>query len=256
MNEHLTLLEEVVNGRILQLTINRPQARNAFDLPTAQALDDALTRFDQDPALRVAVITGAGGTFSAGQDLKAAARGEMAVTPGRGALGITRRPPEKPIIAAVEGYALGGGLEIALACDLVVAAEDSILGLPEVRRGLAPLAGGVVRVAQRVPAAVAADLLLTGRQVSAAELHKRGLITSVTPAGESLTGALELARQIAANGPFAVRTILGLARTARQLSDSEVWQVQDEAHERVSTSADAKEGLRAFLEKRDPVWAD
>lgn len=242
------------DGAVLSITIDRPEVLNAFNLVAAQELEAILDRFEETSELRVAVLSGAGENFSSGQDLKAAANGEMAITERRGPLGITARPATKPVIAAVEGFALGGGFELALACDMVVAAENAKFGLPEVIRGLAPLAGGVGRIAQRLPAAIGAEYLLTGRRIPPAELAHHGIINKVVPEGTAREEALAMAKAIAGNGPFAVRKILEVQRQARSLSDSEVWDLQQTAHDEIGGSDDAKEGLTAFLEKRDPVW--
>lgn len=189
-------------GGVLVITIDRPHARNAIDAECARGLAAACEQLDADPDLRVGVLTGAGGVFSAGMDLKAAARGESAAVPGRGFAGITEAAIAKPLVAAVEGPAFGGGFELALACDLVVAAEGARFALPEVRRGLIAGGGGVVRLPRRVPYHLAMELLLTGRAVDAAEARSLGLVNRVVADGEALSAATGLAAQVAGNAPL------------------------------------------------------
>ena len=188
-------------GRILIVTINRPRAKNAIDAAVSQGLADAMDRLDGDPALSVGIITGAGGTFCAGMDLKAFARGENVAVEGRG-LGFTERPPSKPLIAAVEGYALAGGTEVALATDLIVAAEDSAFGIPEVKRGLVAGGGGLFRLPLRIPSAIAMQLALTGENLPAPRAHELGMVNVLTQPGGALEAAIALAEQITANGPL------------------------------------------------------
>jgi enoyl-CoA hydratase/carnithine racemase len=192
------------SGRVAVITINRPQARNAINHAVSAAVAQALDDLDERDDLTVGIITGAGGTFSSGMDLKAFLAGENVAIPGRGLAGLTQRPPAKPLIAAVEGWALAGGCEIALACDLIVAADDAKFGIPEVKRGLVAGAGGLVRLPRRIPAGVAMELALTGDPLPAADAHRLGLVNKLTPSGGALAGALALAERIAANGPLAV----------------------------------------------------
>jgi enoyl-CoA hydratase len=213
-----------------------------------------MDRLDNDNALVVGIITGAGGTFSAGMDLKAFVRGEKPVVPGRGFAGIVEQPPRKPVIAAVEGYALAGGFEIVLACDLVVAARGATFGLPEVTRGLVAAGGGLLRLPRRVPYHVAMELSLLGSHVAAPRMHSLGLVNRLVDDGTALDTARTLGAEIVANGPLAV------AATKRIITESADWPT-DEAFARqaaiaspVSTSDDAREGATAFAEKRAPVW--
>lgn len=242
------------DGHVLVVTIDRPRVRNAIDRATAEAVAAAMDRLDQDPELRVGVLTGAGGTFSAGMDLKAFARGESTVTESRGFAGLVARPPTKPLIAAVEGWALGGGFEIVLACDLVVAAEDATFGLPEVKRGLTPAAGGLFRLPTRIPYHHAMRLVLIGEPLPARRAAELGLVIELTPTGEALPAALRLAATIAANAPLAV------AAAKRTVVESADWTLAESFARQaaisgpVHRSEDAKEGARAFLEKRTPVW--
>ncbi len=242
-------------GRILIVTINRPRAKNAIDAAVSQGLADAMDRLDEDPALSVGIITGAGGTFCAGMDLKAFARGENVVVEGRG-LGFTERPPLKPLIAAVEGYALAGGTEVALATDLIVAAEDSAFGIPEVKRGLVAGGGGLFRLPLRIPSAIAMQLALTGENLPAPRAHELGMVNVLTQPGGALEGAIALAEQITANGPLAVAATKRVMIESREWSAEERWTRQFEIIGPVFASNDAKEGAIAFAEKRTPEWTN
>jgi enoyl-CoA hydratase len=247
------LLTDEADG-VLVLTMNRPAARNAMSLELATRLAAALDEFDERPELRVAVLTGAGGTFCAGMDLKGFARGELPLVPGRGFGGLVEQPPDKPLIAAVEGWALGGGFELALASDLIVAAETATFGLPEVKRGLTANAGGLLRLPRRIPYHRAMELILTGRPLPADEAAQLGLVTSVAPTGGALETALELAASIAANAPLAVATSKRVIQDSADWSTSELFERQRPLIEPIRQSNDAKEGARAFAEKRAPVW--
>lgn len=242
------------DGAVLVITMNRPQARNAANGALARGMAAALDELDADPDLAVGVLTGAGNTFSAGMDLKAFLTGDVPFVEGRGLGGITVTPPDKPIIAAVEGYALAGGCEIALACDLIVAASDARFGLPETRRGLVAGAGGLFRLPQRIPRAVALEYALTGEHFGAEAAHGWGLVNRLTEPGGALAGALELARAITANGPLAVRATKRIVHGAPDWPAGERWSRQEEIMRPVLTSADAREGATAFAEKRAPVW--
>jgi len=215
----------------------------------AEALDD----LDASPDLALGILTGAAGHFSSGMDLKAfLVTGKNPEVPGRG-LGFTRTPPRKPLIAAVEGMALAGGFELALACDLIVAAEDANFGLPEVKRGLVAGSGGLLRLPQRVPLHVAMDYALTGRLMPAPVAHQWGLVSRITAKGAALDAALELAAEIAANSPLALRLTKALiGRAGSPGAADTVW--QDELLRMVVNSDDAREGAAAFSEKRTPVW--
>ncbi|MEU6699735.1 crotonase/enoyl-CoA hydratase family protein [Pseudonocardia sp. NPDC046786] len=239
---------------VVVLTIDRPERRNAFDRATAEAMEAAIDAFDADDGLRVAVLTGAGGTFCAGQDLKAAARGELGRTERRGGGGLMARPPEKPIIAAVEGHALGGGLELALACDLVVAARGARIGLPEARRGLPAMGGGLFRLPRRIPYALAMEAALTGAAWDAERYHELGLVNRLAEPGQALEVALRFAAEIAAGGPVAVRASKAIVRHGPEWTDEESWTAQQRYVDTVLASEDYREGLAAFAEKREPVW--
>lgn len=248
------LMEEV--GGVLVITINRPDKRNAVNGAVSAGVAEALDRLERTPELRVAVIHGDGGTFCAGMDLAAFANGEVVRHSQRGFAGIVERPPSKPIIAAVEGWALGGGFEIVLACDLVTAGRGARLGLPEVKRGLAARGGGVFRLAQRLPHMVAMELLLTGAPIDAGRAAHFGLVNRVVEDGAALDEALQLARQIAENAPMSVRASKRVALESADWAMADCFDWQKEHLEPVFTSEDAAEGVAAFRERRDPVWRD
>ena len=243
-----------VDGGVAVITINRPEVRNAVNSAVSSGIARALDDLDASSDIRAMILTGAGGTFSAGMDLKGFLSGDNPLAGGRGFGGITERPPAKPVIAAVEGYALAGGFELVLACDLVVASEEARFGLPEVTRGLAAGAGGLLRLHRRIPYHKAMEIVLTGARVPAAELHEAGLISRVVPAGQALAAAHELARRLAANAPLAV------VASKRVIVESAGWPAgaelarQGEIINPVFGSRDAMEGAAAFAEKRPPVW--
>ncbi|MFC9993766.1 crotonase/enoyl-CoA hydratase family protein [Nocardia sp. NPDC127526] len=241
-------------GHIMIITINRPQARNAIDLATARGLERAIDAYEADPQARIAILTGAGGYFSAGMDLKAAARGEVPVTEKRGILGIVAQPPAKPLIAAVEGPALAGGCELALAADLIVAAEDSVFGIPEVKRGLVAVGGGVLRLSQRLPRAIAMELALTGDPITAARAAELGLINQVAAPGQALTAAVALAERVAVNAPLSIDAGKQIIEQCPDWSTAEAFARQGQVAAVALSSQDAGEGMRAFVEKRAPVW--
>jgi enoyl-CoA hydratase len=243
-----------VDGGVAVVTINRPEARNAINGEVARGIAAALETLDQDPGVRVLILTGAGGTFSAGMDLKAFLAGETPAVPGRGFAGIVEKPPAKPVIAAVEGYALAGGFEVALSCDLIVAAETAKFGLPEVRRGLAAGAGGLLRLPRRVPYHLAMEIALTGEHYPAARLHQAGLVNRLTSPGEALAGARELAATVALGAPLSLTTSKKIIVESADWPSDQAFARQGEMIGRVFTSADAMEGAAAFAEKRAPVW--
>jgi enoyl-CoA hydratase len=241
--------------RVCVITIDRQERRNAIDQPTAEALAAALEDFDARHDVVVGVLTGAGGSFSAGMDLKAlAAGGARPDTESRGMLGITGRPPVKPLIAAIEGPALGGGFEIALACDLIVAATSASFGLPEVRRGLVAAAGGLIRLPRRIPAAVALELILTAEPITAERGYALGLVNQLCEPGQGRETALALAARIAANAPLAVRAAKRIASDSTNLSMADAFANQQPIVQMVRESEDAREGTRAFVEKRAAEW--
>jgi enoyl-CoA hydratase len=237
-------------GDVLVVTIARPEARNAVNLAVAEGIAAALDRLDAEDDLRAGVLTGDGGTFCAGMDLKAFVAGERSHVEGRGFAGIVQGPPRKPLIAAVEGWALAGGFEVALACDLIVAARDARFGIPEVKRGLVAAGGALIRLPRRIPYHLAMELALTGDPISAERAADLGIVSRLTEPGEALAAALELARTIAANGPLAVDA------TKRLLvaDEGDAWERQAEIVAPVFASEDAREGSVAFAEKRPPVW--
>lgn len=240
---------------VLIMRLNRPQARNAINLETAQALAGALDELDADAQLRLGVLTGAGGHFCAGMDLKDfAATGQRPYVGDRGFGGLCERPPQKPLIAAIEGYALAGGCELALACDLIVASREARLGVPEVKRGLVPGSGGMLRLPSRIPYHIAMEAVLTGDFFTAERLYQLGLINRLAEPGQALDTALELARTIAANGPLAVRTAKSVIAQSRNWRPEDMFDLQRPRIAHVFTSEDAHEGARAFAEKRPPVW--
>ena len=247
------VLTEVTDG-VGVLTLNRPEAKNAVDLATTEALAAALDDLDARDDVAVLVLTGAGGTFCAGMDLKAFVRGESPYVEGRGFAGIAQQPPDKPMIAAVEGYALAGGFEVALACDLIVAAEDARFGIPEVKRGLFAAGGGLIRLPKRIPYHMAMELALTGDPVEAPRARELGLVNRVTPPGEALSAALELAATIARNGPLALDASKRVVQGSVDWTEEQAWERQGELAGRVFGSEDAQEGAKAFAEKRDPEW--
>lgn len=242
------------DGGIAVITINRPEARNAVNGEAARGLAAAVDEFDADRNVRVIILTGAGGTFSAGMDLKGFLAGDSPRVEGRGFAGITERAPAKPMIAAVEGYALAGGFEIALSCDLIVASETAKFGLPEVRRGLAAAAGGLLRLPRRVPYYLAMEIVLTGEHFPADRLHRAGLVSRLVGAGQALAGARELAAQVALGAPLALAASKRVIVESADWHTSEAFARQGEVLGSVFTSKDATEGATAFAEKRAPVW--
>jgi enoyl-CoA hydratase len=241
-------------GPVMVITISRPEARNAVNAAVARGVAAALDELDANPELRAGIITGAGGTFCAGMDLKGFLAGENPSEGGRGFGGIAERPPAKPVIAAVEGYALAGGFEIALSCDLIVASEAASFGLPEVSRGLVAAAGGLLRLPARIPYHLAMEIALTGDRFPAARLHEAGLVSRLVPAGEALAEARKLAERISANAPLALAASKRIIVESRDWPSGEAFGRQNEISMPVFTSADAMEGAAAFAEKRAPVW--
>jgi enoyl-CoA hydratase len=239
---------------VLVITIERPEARNAINAAVAEGIGRALDTLDGEAALRAGVLTGAGGTFSAGMDLKAFVAGEDSGYGDRGFAGIVRRPPEKPLIAAVEGWALAGGFEVALACDLIVASREARFGIPEVKRGLVAAGGGLLRLPERIPYHLAMELALTGEPIGAERAAAVGLVSRVVAPGGALEEALELAGAIAANGPLAVAATKRILVEAPGWPRDELWERQDAIDTPVFRSEDAREGATAFAEKRPPVW--
>ena len=241
-------------GHVELLTINRPEARNAINLATALALSAALDDCETDDDVWVVVLTGAGDkAFSAGMDLKAFAAGEFPITE-KGFGGLTQRNFPKPLIAAANGSALAGGFEMMISCDMVVAAEHAVFGIPEASRGLVAGAGGLIRLPKRVPISVAYEMALTADPISAARAYELGLVNHVVHGDVVLDVAIALAERIAKNAPLAVRTSKDVMRRARELDEVDAWTINDEAFSMIGRSADAMEGAVAFAEKREPNW--
>jgi enoyl-CoA hydratase/carnithine racemase len=252
MSDQVVLTER--RDGVLVVTLNRPEARNAVNAAVAQGIADALDALDGDDDLQVGVLTGAGKGFCAGMDLRAFVQGERPYVDDRGFAGITQRAARKPLIAAVEGFAVAGGLEIALSCDLLVAAKGARFGIPEVKRGLIAGAGGLLRIPQRVPYGIAMEMALTGDLILAERGHELGLVNRLTEPGEALDGALELAAAIKVNGPLALAASKDILRQVRDWTEEEFWERQEPTMQLIFESADAKEGATAFAEKREPRW--
>jgi enoyl-CoA hydratase len=247
------VLTDTANG-VMTITLNRPKAKNAVNKALAEAISAAIDELEGSDDLRVAIMTGADGVFCSGMDLKAFVTGELPMVEGRGFAGLTEYTVSKPLIAAVEGYALAGGLELAISCDLIVTADNAKFGIPEVKRGLAAAAGGLVKLPRQIPPRVAMELALTGDFISAERAYELGLVNQVVPAGTALDAARALAEKIAANGPLAV------AASKRVITSSQDWHTgnmfgeQAQIVQPVLTSQDAIEGSMAFAEKRAPNW--
>ena len=257
MSEELVLTEK--QGHIQILTLNRPGDMNAFNTALATALGEALEALDNDADSRVGVLTGAGRGFSAGMDLKQFADGGIDAMPNvgeRGFAGIAEKSCAKPLIAAVEGFALAGGLEVALSCDLIVASEGAKLGIPEAGVGLFAGAGALLRLPRQLPYSLAMEMALTADPITAEVAHQHGMVNRVVPKGEALSAAVELAERISKNAPMGVRASKQLIKDVLGVSEEEFWQFQQPALEEVFASEDAFEGAPAFAEKREPNWQD
>ncbi len=251
---HRVLTER--RGSILIVTVNRPEARNAFDDESSHAMNAAMDLLDSEDELFIGVVTGAGGNFSAGADLKAAAaRGNAPrERPSRGGFGIMQRPPRKPLIAAVEGYAVGGGMEMSLCCDLIVAARDAKFGLPEVRHNVVAIGGGLFRLPRRIPYHIAMEMALSGQFRDAEYLAQFGLVNRITESGKALDVAIELAESLLINGPTALAASKEIMWQSADWTDEEGWSKQMPIAQKALDSEDRREGLKAFAEKRRPVW--
>lgn len=245
--------------QVLVITMNRPQVRNAGNGALARGLESAMQLLDADPELRVGVLTGSDGNFSSGQDLKAAMVDDLVRTEDGGWFGFFDTPPDKTLIAAVEGNAVAGGMELALACDLIVASRDARFGIPEARHSLVAVGGGLIRLPRRVPYHVAMEMAITAEPKSAEEMERHGLVNRICEPGQACATALELAALVCRNGPIGVRASQRIVRAALSLGDEEaVWAFQDEQVRSMSLgdAEDVNEGLRAFNEKRSPVFND
>jgi enoyl-CoA hydratase/carnithine racemase len=245
------VLYELADGGIAVITLNRPEKLNAVNAAVARGLAAAMARSEDDPGVRVVILTSSSArAFCAGADLT-----DAPASPHQGGVArfvyATRR---KPWIAAVRGLAVAGGLEICLACDMIVASDDARLGLPEVKRGLIAGAGGLTRLPRALPGRVAIEMITTGDPIDAARAHALGLVNRVVPAAGVLDAALDIARRIVANSPLAVQESLAIARCAAELDDAAGRAVTGEAVERLRTTEDVEEGRRSFIEKRAPVW--
>lgn len=243
------------SGGVRVITIARPQKRNAIDRRTAIALAAAFDAFDADESSSIAILTGAGGYFSAGADLVSVAKGDIPILEGRGFAGITRRPPVKPVIAAVEGFAYAGGFELALACDLIVASATASFALPEAKRGLIAAGGGLLRLPDRIPYHLAMELALLGEPITAVRLADLGLINRLTDPGKALDVALELARKIQLSGPVATRTTKRIITESRYATTETRFAEQESMVAPLRRGPEAREGALAFVERREPAWA-
>ncbi len=248
-----TVLVDVSNG-IMTITINRPEAKNALNGEAARGIAAAIDRLNEDDSITCAILTGAGGTFCSGMDLKGFLTGDLPSVEGRGFGGLTEAPPSKPLIGAIEGYALAGGCELALSCDMLVASEKSKFGIPEVKRGLVAAAGGLIRLPRQIPQNVAMELALTGDFFDAQRAADLGLVNYVVPEGGALDAAKELAAKINANGPLAVKVSKQIVSESADWSQKEMFAKQNDIAMPVFSSHDAAEGAAAFAEKRAPNW--
>jgi enoyl-CoA hydratase len=239
---------------VLVITINRPEVRNAVNAAVAAGIAGALDELDADDGLALGILTGAGGFFCAGMDLGAFVKGESPWFGDRGFAGIAQRGARKPLIAAIEGFAVAGGFEIALACDLVVAAEGAKLGIPEAKRSLVAAGGALLQLPKRMPYHVVMELALTGDPMPAERFHEFGIVNRIAPKGEVLNAALELAATIVKNGPLALAASKEIVQSQFDWTSGEMWEKQGAISGPVFASEDAKEGASAFKEKRDPVW--
>jgi enoyl-CoA hydratase len=241
-------------GNVLLITLNRPQVRNAVNAALAAGVAGALEELDAEDALSVGVLTGAGGFFCAGMDLGAFVKGESPWFGDRGFAGIAQRSARKPLIAAIEGFAVAGGMEIALACDLIVAANGAKMGIPEAKRSLVAAGGALLRLPRRMPYHVVMELALTGDTMPAERFHELGVVNSLAEPGSAVDVALELAGRIAKNGPLALAASKQILQEQFDWSSAEMWEKQGAISGPVFVSEDSKEGASAFKEKREPVW--
>ena len=241
-------------GNILIITINRPEARNACNGAVATKMNAAMDLLEEDEDLFLGILTGSSGVFSAGSDLKAAVRKESTSTDARGPYGLIRKPPGKPLIAAVEGFALGGGMELCLTCDLIVAARTARMGLPEVHHGVAAVYGGLFRLPKRLPYHIAMELALSGDAKDAVFFHQHGLVNRLVEPGTALEEAIKLANQLLESGPLALAASAQVIRRSTDWTEDEAWERQQPILQKATTSQDAREGVQAFIEKRRPQW--
>ena len=241
-------------GPLLIVTLNRPEAKNAGDSDVGRGVNAAMDRLDAEDELFIGIVTGAGGDFSAGADLKAAARGDLRERPPRGGFGMFKRPSRKPLIAAVEGVAVGGGLELCLSCDLVVAARNARMGLPEVRHNVVAIGGGLFRLPWRIPYHIAMEVALGGKLYDSEFFARWGLVNRVVEPGQALNTAIEWANALLVNGPTALAATKEIVFQGANWRDTDGWDAQMPIAQRALDSEDRKEGLEAFGQKRKPVW--
>lgn len=254
MNESINRVIVERRGPILIATLNRPEVKNACDNQTAQELNAAMDLLDNERDLFLGIITGAGGDFSAGADLKEAAKGGERKTPPRGGFGVFARPPKKPLIAAVEGVAVGGGLELCLSCDIIIAARNARMGLPEVRHNVVAIGGGLFRLPRRIPYHIAAELAFSGELKDAEFFAKYGLVNRVAEPGKALEEAIAMAEKFLVNGPTGLAAAKEIMFQSTNWTEAEAWEKQRPIADVAIQSDDRREGLKAFVEKRKPVW--
>ena len=253
MSDTQEVLVDIEDG-VMTITMNRPEAKNAMNKSMAEGISAAIDEFEASADIRVAILAGNGGTFCSGMDLKGFLAGETPTVAGRGFGGISQYSPAKPLIAATEGYALAGGFELVLACDMVVASRTTKFGLPEVKRSLVAGAGGVFRLPQQIPERIAMEMVMTGDHYTAERMYECGLVNALTDEGKALEGAKELAGRIAINGPLATAASKKIMKEYKTWPHDEIWQRQQDIMNPVFSSSDAREGATAFAEKRAPVW--
>lgn len=247
------VLIEVEEG-VMLITINRPKAKNSVNLAVAKGIAQAIDELDRSPSIQAAVLTGADGGFCSGMDLKAFVSGELPMIEGRGFAGLVEAPPRKPLIAAVEGFALAGGFELAISCDMIVSAEDAKFGIPEVKRGLVAGAGGLLNLPRQIPRRIAMEMALTGDAIDAQRAYELGLVNRIVEPGRALDGARQLAHKIAGNGPMAVLASKKIMTESQEWSLQEMFSKQNDIALPVFSSQDAIEGATAFAQKRPPKW--
>ncbi|MBL4826445.1 MAG: crotonase/enoyl-CoA hydratase family protein [Spongiibacteraceae bacterium] len=254
MSKNNDLIQTEQRDNVLLITLNRPSAKNAFDKATAEAMEAAMDLLDRDDELFAGIITGANGTFCSGADLKAAARGERIGTKNRGGFGIFAKPSRKPLIAAVEGFAIAGGFELCLSCDIIIAAEDAKFGLPEVRHGLVAIGGGLFRLPKRLPYHLAMELSLTAELRGSEFFHQYGIVNHVVEPGKALEHAITFCQKMLVNGPTALVATKEIIASSCEWTEEEAWKNQMGIALKAFKSEDRNEGLKAFAEKRKPVW--
>lgn len=247
------VLIDVEEG-VMLVTINRPKAKNSVNLAVAKGIAQAMDELDRNPAIQAAVLTGAEGGFCSGMDLKAFVSGELPMIEGRGFAGLVEAPPSKPLIAAVEGFALAGGFELAISCDMIVSAENAAFGIPEVKRGLVAGAGGLLKLPRQIPRRIAMEMALTGDAIDARRAYELGLVNRIVEPGRALEAAQQLAHKIAANGPMAVLASKKIMTESQEWSAQEMFSKQNDIALPVFSSQDAIEGATAFAQKRPPKW--